>query len=204
LKVVWSYSVPTAVQARSPEHETDTSQPFVTSGLGWIDQLVPFHTSTSGLVIPGGWSGSVEPILHWPTAKQTFRHGQETPESMLKFAPEGFGVGISCQLVPSQRSATVVTIGRDLNPVWVTALPTAMHEVAEVQSTPLRLVSFAPGTFGVGGTVHAAVATEGVSNNAAVAIKTRRTDRSDICPPTYASGLGGSSATNALSGARHE
>ena len=72
LKLVWSYSVPTAVQARSPEQETDTSQPFATSGLGWIDQLVPFHTSTSGLVIPGGWSGSVDPSLtHQPRSRRS-------------------------------------------------------------------------------------------------------------------------------------
>ena len=71
--------------------------------------------------------------------------------------------------------------------------PTAMHEFAEVQSTALRMV-FAPATFGVGGTLHAAEAAEGVSNKAAVANKTRRTDRSDIRPSTYASGQGGSSA----------
>ena len=77
--------------------------------------------------------------------------------------------------------------------------PTAMHEFAEVQSTALRLVSLAPATFGVGDTVHAAEAAEGVSNKAVVANRTRRTDRSDICPSTYASGQGGSSAASALS-----
>ena len=56
-----------------------------------------------------------------------------------------------------------------------------MHEFADEQSTALRYVS-APATFGVGDTVHAADAAEGVTNSAAVATKTRRTDRSDICP----------------------
>jgi hypothetical protein len=69
-----------------------------------------------------------------------------------------------------------------------------MHEFAEVQSTAFRLVSFAPATFGVGVAVHAAEAAEGVSSNTAVAIKTRRTDRSDICHRSYAPGQYGSSA----------
>ena len=59
------------------------------------------------------------------------------------------------------------------------ASPTAMHEFADEQSTPNRFVSGR--AFSVGVTVHEADATEGASSNAAVAIKTRRTDRSDIC-----------------------
>ena len=51
-----------------------------------------------------------------------------------------------------------------------------MHELADEQSTALRYVSSAPATFGVGGTVQAADAAEGVSSSAAVANKTRRTD----------------------------
>jgi hypothetical protein len=82
-------SDPTAVQARSPEHETALSWP--PDGLAWIDQLVPFQSSIS-------------PPL--PTAKQTFGRGQETPLSEL--LPGGFGVGTICQLVPFQRSASVV------------------------------------------------------------------------------------------------
>jgi len=58
-----------------------------------------------------------------------------------------------------------------------------MHECADEQSTALRYVS-APATFGVGAAVHAADAAEGASNNAVVAIRTRRTDLSDIYPLT--------------------
>ena len=49
--------------------------------------------------------------------------------------------------------------------------PTAMHEFADEQSTPNRLVRAA--TFGVGVTVQAADATEGASNSAAVATRRR-------------------------------
>ena len=47
-------TLPTAVQARSPEQETASRLPCATSGLGWIDQLVPSQRSISGLPIPGG------------------------------------------------------------------------------------------------------------------------------------------------------
>jgi hypothetical protein len=158
------------------------SVPLGTFGLGWIDQRVPFHSSTSG-VVP-------ELEVELPTAKQTFGCGHETPFSVLKVAPGGLGVGTICQLAPSQCSATVAEGVGSLKPAGNSAFPTAMHEFAAVQSTALRLVSFAPGTFGVGGTVHAAEAAQGVSSNAAVAIKTRRTGRSDICcqptPPVWA------------------
>jgi hypothetical protein len=67
--------------------------------------------------------------------------------------------------VPSQRWATVAEAAC-LGGAGSSALPTARHEFPEVQSTPLRLVSFAPVTFGVGVTVHAAEAAEGASSNA--------------------------------------
>jgi hypothetical protein len=140
-----------------------------------MDQLVPFQSSTSPPV---------------PTAKQTFARGHETPFSEVKVEPGGLGVGTICQLAPSQRSATV-TSDSDCPPREV-AWPTAMHEFADEQSTALRLVLDASATFGVGGTVQAANAAAGVSNSAAVANKTKRSDRSDISPSTYASGLGGS------------
>jgi hypothetical protein len=57
-----------------------------------------------------------------------------------------------------------------------------MHEFAAVQSTALRLVSFAPGTFGVGGTVHAADAAEGASSsNPRAATRERTNGRSGNC-----------------------
>jgi hypothetical protein len=76
-----------------------------------------------------------------------------------------------------------------------------MHELADEQATPDRKV-LGPWAFGVGVTVQAADAAEGVSSSAAVANKTRRTDRSDICPSTYASGHGGSTGAIALSSSK--
>jgi hypothetical protein len=148
------------------------SVPFGTFGLGWIDQCVPFHSSTSG-VVP-----ELESDL--PTAKQMFGHGQETPFSELKVVPGGLGVGTICQLAPSQRSASGPPVGGDV--VRISGAPTAMHELADEQSTALSVVNEAPSTFGVGVTVQAADATEGVSNSVAAANKTKRTDRSDIRP----------------------
>jgi hypothetical protein len=75
-----------------------------------------------------------------------------------------------------------------------------MHDFADEQSTALRYVS-APATFGVGDTVHPADAAEGVSSSAALAIRTRRTDLSDILLRRYASGQHRSSV-GALFGAR--
>jgi hypothetical protein len=48
-----------------------------------------------------------------------------------------------------------------------------MHEFAEVQSTALSPAMVDPCGFGVGGTVQAAEAAEGVSNRAAVTTMTR-------------------------------
>jgi hypothetical protein len=59
-----------------------------------------------------------------------------------------------------------------------------MHEFADEQATALKFVFNAPSTFGVGGTVHAADAADGARSSAAVANKTRRDGRSDICTAT--------------------
>ena len=82
------------------------------------------------------------------------------PCSELELASGGLGLGTICQLVPSQRSATVVDLNT-LNAGVNVALPTAMHELADEQSTALRKVSSAPATFGVGVTVQAAEASGG-------------------------------------------
>lgn len=110
--------------------------------------------------------------------------GQETPFRELKVELGGLGVGTICQLVPSQRSATVAEVPA---PRFV-ARPTAIHEFADEQSTASKLVLGAPSTFGVGGTVQAADAAEGVSNSAATTIKTRRDGRSDIRTATLRRG----------------
>ena len=88
-------------------------------------------------------------------------------------------------------------------PAWVdSASPTAMHEFADEQSTALKFVSAAPSTFGVGGTVHAADAADGARSSAAVANKTRRDSRSDICTATLRPGHALVKGHTALSGAR--
>ena len=112
--------------------------------------------------------------------------GQETPFRELKVELGGLGVGTICQLVPSQRSATVaeVTAGGFPKVAW----PTAIQEFADEQSTASKLVLGAPSTFGVGGTVQAADAAEGVSNSAVTTIKTRRDGRSDIRTATLRRG----------------
>jgi hypothetical protein len=56
------------------------SVPSGTSGLGWIDQLVPFQSSINGLVIPVAPAGCG---AEEPTAKQTFCQGHEMPCSKL-------------------------------------------------------------------------------------------------------------------------
>ena len=89
------------------------------------------------------------------------------------------GAGIICQLVPSQRSMTGFAGGRVA--LRISHTPTAMHEFADEQSTPERNVR-GPLAFGVGVTVQAADVAEGVNSSAAIANKTRRNDRSDICP----------------------
>jgi hypothetical protein len=170
------------VQARRPEQETASREPAETSGLGWIDQLLPSQRSISGLGIPAGQGGGKVSVLELPTAKQTLGRGHEMPFSELKVAPGGLGDGTICQLVPFQRSTAVAERRGSLIPVRVTALPTAMHEFADEHATALRLVSSAPATFGVAGTVQAADATEGANSRATLATKTRRTGRSAISP----------------------
>jgi hypothetical protein len=153
------------VQARSPEQETAPSEPPGTTGLGWIDQLVPFHSSTTGVAVP-------ELEYERPTAKQRFRRGQETP--LRPITLEVWVGGTICQLAPSQRSATgpLAAGGKAL------AAPTAMHESADEQSTAVSVVSHAPAAFGVGVTVQAADAVEGATSSTTVTKKSRQNDRS--------------------------
>jgi hypothetical protein len=109
-----------------------------------------------------------------PAAKQTLGCGHEMPNN----DPDVLGVGMICQPVPSQRS-TMGAASKGLK-CPKAASPTAMHEFADEQSTPNRLVRAA--TFSVGVTVHAADAGEGARSIAAAAKKTRQDARSDICP----------------------
>jgi hypothetical protein len=149
--------LPTAVHARNPEQETARRPPYGTAGVDWIDQRVPFQTSTSG---------TKPPATFWlPTAKQNVGQGHETPFRCPYPGLGRLGVGMTSQLVPSHRSASG----------YPSAEPTAMHESADAQSTPSSSLAFCP-TLGVGGTLHPADAAEGASSSAAVASPTKRTD----------------------------
>ena len=63
-------------------------------------------------------------------------------------APAGLGVGWLLQRVPFQRSATVTGV-----PEVLTANPTVVHAVAEVQATDCSRVASAPGGCGIGTTL---------------------------------------------------
>jgi hypothetical protein len=94
---------PTAKQLVVLAHET----PFRTLmampvGLGLVtmDQVLPFHCSTS--VFP-----SDEESAYLPTAKQLVVVRHDTPFSTLSVAPTGLGLGTTDQRVPFQRSISV-------------------------------------------------------------------------------------------------
>ena len=73
---------------------------------------------------------------------------QETPN---KIPPPGEGLGVAWMdhLVPSHRSARVMSV-----PEWVNELPTATQAEADVQSTALSVLLGAPSGFGVGSVLH--------------------------------------------------
>ena len=75
-----------------------------------------------------------------PTAVQAVAAVQETALSMMGLATPGSGVFCTDQVVPSQPSARVAAA-----PL---TYPTAMHEVLDVQATPLKVVD-RPASVGV-------------------------------------------------------
>ena len=84
-----------------------------------------------------------ETVALYPTA----RHAVEVHEipSRSSFTPPVLGLGTIVQLVPSQDSARVWSAGAELSKP-----PTAMHDVADVQETPVSQLNPAPAGFGVG------------------------------------------------------
>jgi hypothetical protein len=69
-------------------------------GVGWTDQLVPFHISTS----LAEWLVAVTNDL--PTATQKVADGHDTPCRVAPLEPEGTGTLWTAQLVPVHRSAS--------------------------------------------------------------------------------------------------
>ena len=78
-----------------------------------------------------------------PTAVQAEAEEQETPNNTPP-PEEGLGVGWMDHLVPSHRSARVISV-----PAWVKELPTATHAEADGQSTAFSVLLGAPWGLGV-------------------------------------------------------
>jgi hypothetical protein len=79
----------------------------------------------------------------YPTAVHDVAEVHETPLRSLLVAPLGFGVVWIVQLLPSQRSASVVPGAPVLEK------PTAVQAAADVHETPLREAAVAPLGLGV-------------------------------------------------------
>ena len=137
---------PTAVHELAELHDTAFSS-LDSAPLGtrvcWIAQLVPFQRSANIVAVPLEVKDS-------PTAIHELAEVHDTPSSWLLCAPLGRGAASSTQLVPFQRSAsgdcgdTALLLLKD---------PTAVHELAELHDTPLRMAKKAPLGLGVAWTV---------------------------------------------------
>jgi hypothetical protein len=123
------------VQEPGEEHDTPVNaDPVDPTGFGviWTDQVAPFHRSAS-VTLP-------MPVLRaLPTAVQEPEEEHDTPSKPAAPAPTGFGVVWTDQVAPFHRSAS----GSD-PPLALAAPPTAVHAVAEVHDTPLRVDALAP------------------------------------------------------------
>jgi hypothetical protein len=97
-------------------------------------QLVPFHLSTTGVVVSIGA----------PTAVHELEAAQDTPLN-IGLPDAGLGVAWIVQLLPFHRSASVL-LG---NEFVVAYPPTAVHAVCDVHETPPRVASVAPDGSGV-------------------------------------------------------
>jgi hypothetical protein len=72
----------------------------VTFGVGWIDQLVPFHRSASVEVAPA--------LTYEPTAVHALAAVHERPRRTLPVAADGLGVDWIAQPLPVCTSASVI------------------------------------------------------------------------------------------------
>jgi hypothetical protein len=124
--------VPTAVQLSAAVQDTSVRSlwPFAKLGVGWIDQVVPFHRYAPG-----------------PTAVHALPDVHDTP---VRLWP-GVFVGID-QLSPSHCSAS----GPTVVPAASTSSPTAVQVKAAVQATSSSSLSLTPAGLGVGWIDHPA------------------------------------------------
>ena len=120
----------TGLEYPTAEHEVMLKQSMPCSwllavpalGLATIDQLEPFHCSTSVwyTVVP----------KPWPTAVHQALPMHETPVRSTLVWPSGFGVDTTAQAVPFQSSDILASPPSEF--------PTPMHVVDDVQETALN------------------------------------------------------------------
>jgi hypothetical protein len=132
--------LPTAMQLDTVEHEMPARfAETAPAGIGMltIDQLVPFHRSTSGRCAQHVAGAE-------PTAKQLVVLAQETAESELSDV-DGFRLVEVLQLVPFQRSMMACACSE-----VVDAVPTAKQPAVVAHETELRAYDQYPAGFVVG------------------------------------------------------
>jgi maltooligosyltrehalose synthase len=85
----------------------------------------------------------------FPTALHAFGEVHEMATRSVCVEPDGLGVGWIVHFVPFHLSAS-----GDSNPEGRKEIPSAVHEVGDVQDTPFRELDVAPTGLGVGWIVH--------------------------------------------------
>jgi hypothetical protein len=98
--------------------------------------VVPFQVSEKDVTV----ASLCSPV---PTATQPDLDTHDTPDSVAVVSPAGMGTASGDQRTPFHRSASG-TFCPGLALSW--AYPTAMHQVADRQETPLRVVIASRGT----------------------------------------------------------
>ena len=127
--------VPTAMQSLEVGQDTPLSEarmaPFAFGTALVGPQLLPFQVAPK------------VPPAKVPLARQNVADGHDTASSWMVCLPAGFGVGVTRQVLPFQRSPRL----RILPDLMLN--PTATHEVLVAQETPSRKARSAPAGAGV-------------------------------------------------------
>jgi hypothetical protein len=103
--VVGTTAVPPAVQKEALVHDTEVNQLSPAVGAGTIDQALPFHCSTSGVIwtVPsfvGVVAVAVTVGDSAPTAMQKVDPTHDTEDSVLSGPPVGAGTVEAVQALP--------------------------------------------------------------------------------------------------------
>jgi hypothetical protein len=144
--------VPTATQEPAEWHETSViCDPAETAGVGSSDKVhvVPESTSANGTAFWPGLlnAGLPDGCVADPTTTQDVDDMHETDDRVGLVSPTGLLSTVGVQVEPESTSA-IGTVA-----VFETCEPTATHEVALRQSTPLRVPESAAGS-GAADAVH--------------------------------------------------